>query len=89
MKFSFSYLNIRFDSKALITMTSSRTDQNLLENAKTLTQSLVISDDNLRKFMSLLESEFQKGLTGDEKAVIALLTGIDFVILLYSLLLLL
>jgi hypothetical protein len=70
-------------------MTSSRTDQNLLENAKTLTQSLVISDDNLRKFMSLLESEFQKGLTGDEKAVIALLTGIDFVILLYSLLLLL
>jgi hypothetical protein len=70
-------------------MTSSRTDQNLLENAKTLTQSLVISDDNLRKIMSLLESEFKKGLTGNEKAVIALLTGIDFVILLYSLLLLL
>jgi hexokinase len=51
-------------------MTSSRTDQNLLENAKTLTQSLVISDDNLRKIMSLLESEFKKGLKGDEKAVV-------------------
>jgi hypothetical protein len=51
-------------------MTSSRIDQNLLENAKTLTQSLVISDDNLRKIMFLLESEFKKGLKGDEKAVV-------------------
>jgi hypothetical protein len=53
-------------------MTSLRRDQNLLQNAKTLTltQSLVISDDNLRKIMSLLVSEFKKGLKGDDKAVI-------------------